>query len=259
MVQAKKISPLNRVRKKAEQELRKKVGQTQARTLVGQAAFLAREALITELFVNRLRKITNRPIVVVGIKNTGKPYTFSLQAQKTTLERKNIFVDAIKYPSTNGSHPEAIKELQKISTRAFAGKSPILVFVDTSKDPRMPGSFVKKGDSLQIILENMGFRVFFEGYNWSKNDHSTKLSKASYAKPGELKPFHMIADESKIAILLNPSRERLVGRMYKGDEYVWQAAFHDDRPIARSKPFRDLIVQETAHQRNSVSRIKNNS
>ena len=59
---------------------------------------LAREILITETVINRLKKETKRPIVVIGNGGTGKPYTWSIK------KGKNIYIREINFPSTRNKY-----------------------------------------------------------------------------------------------------------------------------------------------------------
>jgi hypothetical protein len=179
---------------------------------------LAREILITETFINRLIKETGRPVVVIGNGGTGKPYTWSIK------EKKGLIVKNFNYPSSNIGYLNINKIksiLQKMVEKTNKkyknnNKKPLFVFIDASKEPRMPASFLGNNkDSGSISNKHSLIKLFEDekavlvGYDWSLNNNQTKLPKVNQ----EIKDSNVI--------LFNP-----VGISERSREY---SAFHDDK------------------------------
>jgi hypothetical protein len=196
---------------------------------------LAREILITETFVNRLKKSTDRPIVVIGNGGTGKPYTWTIKKQP------GIYVKNINYPSSGFNRERIIDAKVKLNLlmenikkniEQKTNKKPIIVFVDASREPRMTSAFVghkdigflEKKDSLLSFFENNKKNVAKVGYDWSLKNGTKYLPKAENFKNTDV-------------ILLNPIREANKTKNF--------SAYHDDKPGFKNKTFKKYVTKRT--------------
>jgi hypothetical protein len=187
---------------------------------------LAREILITEAFVNRLRKKTNRPIVVIGNGGTGKPYTWSIE------KKSGMYIKDINYPSTKSNlNPEIILKLKKIITDTqHKLKKPLFVFVDASRKDRMPAAltgythedYTQPNESISQILPKNKVKII--GYDWSMKDGRNNLPKSPE-----------IDFKKTDYILFNP-----VGKGKEPDKF---SALHDNFKISKNNSFKELTLK----------------
>ncbi len=200
--------------------------------------YLAKEVLITELFVNRLRRQTTRPIVVIGIERTGVPYTWSI-----TPDNKRVFLDSLVYSSTK-IHTTVFAQktnlLRKIGEYRKELRDPLFVFVDASSSARMPSSFVGspelngpyklRKDCMETVLNQNNLKTKVVGYDWSMKDSSKYLPKD-------------IALEKLNAILFNPSKERKIKYKFEGEKIEYSSAIHDDKcSLMDSLEFKETVL-----------------
>ncbi len=205
--------------------------------------FLAREAVITEMFVNRLRRQTSRPIVVLGISRTGVPYTWSIKPTR------GLVVDKLYYPSSYIE--EKLVDVQKkvlAKLKKYRRIRPLFVFVDASSSQRMPSSFVgsnyyhfiNEKQSLNTLLKANGYKTKVIGYDWSMKDSSKYLPKD-------------IALEKLNAILFNPSK-RSQPREFLGEKKEYSSAPHDDKTdYIYSEFFEELVKDLCAKEKRRYS------
>ncbi|HNV01484.1 MAG TPA: hypothetical protein PKK60_03595 [archaeon] len=167
---------------------------------VANAKFLARENLLTLLFVERLRRQTKRNILVVPIGKTGEPYTWGIAATKP---RGVTLTEIVAYPSTKAKPLIYLAEIDKLTKLHKSSEgNPVLVCVDSSNEARMPSSFVgnerKLGytkiiQSLKSMLKARGYKVIVMGYNYSTqakefNFFWTKKKKDKLPRRTEIDP-----------------------------------------------------------------------
>ncbi|MFA5745898.1 MAG: hypothetical protein WCX82_01775 [archaeon] len=199
-----------------------------------------KEILITEFFVNRISKLTKRPIVVVGIASTGVPYTWSIKP-----DGKKVIVDKFKYPSSNpdrrygevgdGTKTRIIVNtfMKFINNYKQEYKDPVFIFVDASDSKKMPASFVGYSSAarsddwtymqypIRRVLSDSNINSKLIGYDWSMRDGTKQL-------PSTLK----LDGENKIdAILFNPSKGRQK-----------ESAYPNNNDVIKNPAFRDLIL-----------------
>ena len=220
---------------------------------------LAHFALITELYARRIRKESKRPVIVISITSTGLPYTSTINKNSAKFARQGIFFDSLRYPSSHNTFTRienSQKELRSLIARHNAIHSnPLFIFVDSSKSPRMPSSFVgssnahsiQKRDSMRTVLHKMGLGVAIDGYRWSIPSKTTSNKLGHLELANEKKGIKLAAHKTIFqpkrpvdVILFNPERgPRIVGRE------VVSPAPHDDVLEAKHPDFIE-IVAETA-------------
>jgi len=215
------------------------------------AKFLAQELLLTETLVNRLHRVSKRPIVVIGIKSTGVPYTWGIKP------KKNIVITTLNYPSYNIVNFEDVKlTLLNILTKYRTQlKKPLFVFIDSSKDKRIPSSMVgtisnfrykhsvfeytQPQDSIKNTLENNYNIVRVLNYNWGEGK---KISE----NPGN--DFISFDTKNKNilnkidVILFNPSKERTIKIAHKDYKSEWESAAHDDNESRLGEEYKKLVL-----------------
>ncbi len=216
------------------------------------AKFLAQELLLTETLVNRLHKVSKRPIVVVGIKSTGVPYTWGLKSTK------NIVVTKLHYPSSNIVDFEDVKLdlLNKLAIYRSKFKNPLFVFIDSSKDERMPSSMVgttsnfkyklpvfkytQPSDSIKHTLEENNNQVKVLNYNWGEGKKISENLRNDFISP--YTKNKNILDKIDV-ILFNPSKERTIKIAHKDYKSEWESASHDDNESRLGEEYKKLVLQ----------------
>jgi len=195
---------------------------------------LAREILITETFINRISRETKRPVIVIGNGGTGKPYTWSIKNDP----KRNIFIENFNFPSS-GYKKERIEDTQNKLTKLIENttkkifirtkQKPIFVFVDASRQNRMPASFtgidnpngfVKVKDAIHNLFENK--KTTLIGYDWSMHDNTKYLPKNKEISTSDI-------------ILFNPVRER--------EQTIRYSAYHDNRGEYQSRPYKNYVLK----------------
>jgi hypothetical protein len=217
----------------------------------GNSKFLARENLLTLLFIERLRRQTKRNIIVVPIGKTGEPYTWGIEAIKPAGVKLSKMIE---YPSSErrkSVYEQGLKNLLSILEKS--GKRSIMVCVDSSMSRRMPSSFMgypgKLGgftspeNSIKNSLEREGYTVIPIGYDYSKIKNFFRRSKTKSAVdklPRNLKL------KDRTVILLNPSKERKVHLSVNGFPWKqrWNPAFHDDKTSALPPNFKEHVQNQ---------------
>ena len=161
--------------------LEKKITGYNRESMVKYSKILAREILITETFINRLRKESKRPIVVVGIERTGVPYTWSVK------EKEGVYLSSLKYSSCKHNlKNEQIKNLNNfIKKKKENLKDPLFFFIDSSTRSKMPSSFtgcnighscsISSKDAIKSVLKKENPK--FIGYDWSLKNKQERLPK----------------------------------------------------------------------------------
>lgn len=226
--------------------------------LINYSTILAREILITESFINRIKRESKRPVVVIGNGGTGEPYVWSIKSNK------DLFViNGINYPSVYGSEGylknrrvEAIEKIKKMFNK-YDSKKPIYIFVDSSTSARMPSAFLgfdqyrNNGTympfeySLYSILENFGKETSAVGYNWSSN--SAKIILRDYYNRNLLDKLQFNDRLPKNNINLKNTDVILFNPVGKGKDPEKYSALHDDTfgySKYRSNKFRNYVLDK---------------
>jgi len=226
------------------------------------AKFLAKEVYITEAFVSRLSKATKRPIVVVSVLRTGKIYTSSIK------ESENLSKVELHYPSSYFSDNKmsvkdlnfAKQELIKMINN-YKSKNPLFVFVDSSKNKRMPSSLVglkdqshemytKPEDSINGVLKQNNKNTIITHYNLIRGKGNDKLDYLPKYSPEQLNKID--------AILFNPSKEVNKFIDYKNERKKWTSAPHDDYGQLLTKDYEDIVLFFVNQMKKSYNkRLKN--
>jgi hypothetical protein len=189
---------------------------------------LAREILITETFINRLKRETGRPIVVIGTKSTGIPYTWGIR------EGKGIYLTSLKYPSCKHHFESTQKKILQKVIRIYKKKlnNPLFVLIDSSRGSKMPSSFtgcnvehvcsITKKDAIAQVLKKEEPKLI--GYDWSMKDGRRYLPKKEEV------------DFNKTnVILFNP-----VGKAKSLEDF---SAYHDDTTLITNKYFKNVTLK----------------
>jgi len=203
--------------------------------------FLAKEILITETFVNRIQRESKKDVVVVGVKRTGVPYTWSIRPSE------HIKLEPLKYPSYDypirmNSYKERVKEMMA----KYDDTKTIFIFVDASQSPRMPSSFIGNHmginftDSINYLLKSKNPKLV--GYDRTMQDGTTKL------------PHYK--DINSNVILFNPTNDRDT-LLYKGQDYV--AARHDDNPSLMSERYKRFVINQVNKFKKGYAKSKRNN
>lgn len=217
---------------------------------VANAKFLARENILTLLFVERLQRQTNRPILVVPIGKTGEPYTWGIAA---TNPRGITLAENVAYPSTKSKPLIYLAEIDKLTRIHKSIKdNPLLVCVDSSSEARMPSSFVgyekklgytKIKQSIKSMLEARGYNVILAGYNYSTQKQRMRFFWEKREKD-KLPKNIKINNSEKTVILFNPSKERKVKINDGTSNAKWSSAFHDDNMSGVPQGFKEYVKNQ---------------
>jgi len=218
------------------------------------AKFRAKELIITNAFVNRISKKSKRPIVVVGVKNTGTLYTAGIKTQK------NIYLEQLYYPSSSvyidvSKGKENLKKL----IEKYKKQNPIFIFIDSSTSKKMPASLI--GDtnithtsfeeSILGLLKKQKMNLKITGYNWSFGKlpflEETILKnfteKKRKVQERDFLPNYTTKELQDVnAILFNPSKESTKQIEYKKTKGTWSSAHHDDSSLLQSQEYTKLVL-----------------
>lgn len=203
---------------------------------IQQIKYLARDVLITEFFINRIARQTKRPIVVLTIGNTGKPYAFSLK------ETSKIHLDSLDYPSSEKNSKEMMNIKKNLISKLEKYKklNPVFIFLDASHYRRMPSSFVgfketytNPQQSLSHALKQQNMNTLLVGYDLSLENGEQKLPKN----------LILSGKRGVDAILFNPCKDRISQYSEDLQRTPYKPAFHDDRLSLQQNPiFKELIL-----------------
>jgi hypothetical protein len=213
---------------------------------VANAKFLARENLLTLLFVERLRRQTKRNITVVPIGQTGEPYTWGIEAVKPKGVK---LANRVEYPSSQSYtnfYEQAQRELFDLLKKG--GKNSIMICVDSSRSKRMPSSFVghahagftQPEDSIKHALEKKGYNVITVGYDYSRPRETFRFGGERIVD----KLPRTLELKEKTVILLNPSKERTVKINNGTHSSNWRPAFHDDNMSGVPEGFKEYVQNQ---------------
>ncbi len=213
--------------------------------------FLAREALITLNFAERIRRQTKRSVVVIPIGKTGVPYTWGIEALKPSgIELEQM----LNYPSSAITDTVYTTRFNKIMNIFKRKNNPILIFVDSSREPRMPSSFAghprnsqyytSAKNSLQFKFQQNGFRVIIARNGFARGLISETFRsvdrQGSKPKIDKLPRNFDIRKGEKTVILLNPSKERTI----KIGGKKWGSALHDDATSGITPEFKEHTINQ---------------
>jgi hypothetical protein len=210
---------------------------------------LAKEVLITECFIKRMQVESKKTIVAIVVERTGVPYIWSIKPSKY------IKVETLKYPSYEDSVNYYRKDIEKMISK-YDSKKTIFVFVDASRRPAMPGSFIGSDygmpykNSLKYFLtQTLKLSTKVIGYDRTMHDGTKKL------------PHYK--DIQTNAILFNPIMERGKDVFFKNIRSRFEdisvgssGAFHDDRPSLMGEDFKKLVLHHVNNSKKSYFKEK---
>ena len=194
-------------------------------------SFLAQEILITETFVSRIKKETNRDIVIIGNGGTGKAYTWSIKKDD------KLHIEHFNYPSTR-SHltSDTFNNFKNNIINKYKSKNPIYIIVDASKSNRMPSSLVgfnkdnrytQTKESLNAKLTKIKLKTAIVGYDWSMKNGLKYLPHLNEINNGKVD-----------VILFNPLKDR---GSFTINNNNWIGAYHDDYDVMKNN-FKELTL-----------------